>query len=103
MKQLFAIILSTTSIFAFASATPVAAQVAPGNTQDQTPYMQQSNRTQAYIPPVRPTRPMTAAALSRSPGLRAGIASTRSSVPQSRDRPVVQPKRRPKKGRREVQ
>jgi hypothetical protein len=48
MKQLFAIVLSTTSIFAFASATPVAAQVAPGNTQDQTPYMQQSNRTQAY-------------------------------------------------------
>jgi hypothetical protein len=44
MKQLFAIVLSTAAICAFASATPAAAQ----DTQDQTPYMQQSDRTQAY-------------------------------------------------------
>jgi hypothetical protein len=44
MKQLFAIILSTAAICAFASATPAAAQ----DTQDQTPSVQQSDRTQAY-------------------------------------------------------
>jgi hypothetical protein len=44
MKQLFAIVLSTAAIFAFASATPAAAQ----DTQDQTPYTQHSDRTQAY-------------------------------------------------------
>jgi hypothetical protein len=44
MKQLFAIVLSTAAIFAFASATPAAAQ----DTQAQTPYTQQSDRTQAY-------------------------------------------------------
>ena len=44
MKQLFAIVLSTTAICAFASATPAAAQ----DTQDQTPSVQQSDRTQAY-------------------------------------------------------
>src|SRR5580704_6535573 len=50
LKQLFAIVLSTAAICAFASATPAAAQVAaaPVDTQDQTPYMQQSDRTQAY-------------------------------------------------------
>jgi hypothetical protein len=50
MKQLFAIVLSTAAICAFASATPAAAQVAaaPVDMQDQTPYMQQSDRTQAY-------------------------------------------------------
>jgi hypothetical protein len=50
MKQLFALFLSTAAICAFASATPAAAQVAgnPGDTQNQTPYMQQSDRTQAY-------------------------------------------------------
>ena len=50
MKQLFAIFLSTTAICAFASATPAAAQVAgdPGDTQNQTSYIQQSDRTQAY-------------------------------------------------------
>jgi hypothetical protein len=47
MKQLFAMVLSTAAICAFASATPAAAQVA-GDTQDQTPYVQQSDRTQAY-------------------------------------------------------
>ena len=44
MKQLFAIVLSTAAICAFASATPAAAQ----DTQDQTTYTQQSDRTQAY-------------------------------------------------------
>ena len=44
MKQLFAIILSTTAICAFASATPAAAQ----DTQDRTPSVQQSDRAQAY-------------------------------------------------------
>jgi hypothetical protein len=44
MKQLFAIVLSTAAICAFASATPAAAQ----DTQDQTPSVQQSDRTQAY-------------------------------------------------------
>jgi hypothetical protein len=44
MKQLFAIVLSTAAICAFASATPAAAR----DTQDQTPYTQQSDRTQAY-------------------------------------------------------
>jgi hypothetical protein len=44
MKQLFAIVLSTAAICASASATPAAAQ----DTQDQTPYTQQSDRTQAY-------------------------------------------------------
>ena len=48
MKQLFAIVLSTAAICAFASATPAAAQLAAGDTQDPTPYMQQSDRTQAY-------------------------------------------------------
>jgi hypothetical protein len=48
MKQLFTLVLSTAAICAFASATPAAAQVAVGNTQDQTPYMQQSDRTQTY-------------------------------------------------------
>jgi hypothetical protein len=50
MKQLFAIVLSTAAICAFASATPAAAQVAADRVdmQDQTPYMQQSDRTQAY-------------------------------------------------------
>ena len=33
---------------AFASATPAAAQVAVSDTQDQTSYMQQSDRTQPY-------------------------------------------------------
>ena len=47
MKQLFAIVLSTAAICAFASATPAAAQVA-SDTQDQTPSVQQSDRTQAY-------------------------------------------------------
>jgi hypothetical protein len=47
MKQLFAIVLSTAAICAFASATPAAAQVA-ADTHDQTPYTQQSDRTQAY-------------------------------------------------------
>jgi hypothetical protein len=47
MKQLFAIVLSTAAICAFASATPAAAQVA-ADTQDQTPSVQQSERTQAY-------------------------------------------------------
>ena len=47
MKHLFAIVLSTAAICAFASATPAAAQVA-ADTQDQTPYMQQSDRTQTY-------------------------------------------------------
>jgi hypothetical protein len=47
MKQLFTIVLSTAAICAFASATPAAAQVA-ADTQDQTPYTQQSDRTQAY-------------------------------------------------------
>jgi hypothetical protein len=44
MKQLFAIMLSTAAICAFASAMPAAAQ----DTQDQTPSVQQSDRTQAY-------------------------------------------------------
>ena len=44
MKQLFAIVLSTAAICASASATPAAAQ----DTQDQTPSVQQSDRTQAY-------------------------------------------------------
>jgi hypothetical protein len=44
MRQLFAIVLSTAAICAFASATPAAAQ----DTQDQTPSVQQSDRTQAY-------------------------------------------------------
>ena len=44
MKQLFAIVLSTAAICAFAFATPAAAQ----DTQDQTPSVQQSDRTQAY-------------------------------------------------------
>jgi hypothetical protein len=44
MKQLFAIVLSTAAICAFASATPAAAQ----DTQDQTPSVLQSDRTQAY-------------------------------------------------------
>ena len=44
MKHLFAIVLSTAAICAFASATPAAAQ----DTQDQTPSAQQSDRTQAY-------------------------------------------------------
>jgi hypothetical protein len=44
MKQLLAIVLSTAAICAFASATPAAAQ----DTQDQTPSVQQSDRTQAY-------------------------------------------------------
>jgi hypothetical protein len=44
MKQLFAIALSTAAICAFASATPAAAK----DTQDQTAYVQQSDRTQAY-------------------------------------------------------
>jgi hypothetical protein len=50
MKQLFAIFLSTAAICAFASATTAAAQVAgdPGDTRNQTPYLQQSDRTQAY-------------------------------------------------------
>jgi hypothetical protein len=50
MKQLFAIVLSTAAICAFASATPAAAQVAAGSvdTQNQAPYIQQSDRTQAY-------------------------------------------------------
>ena len=50
MKQLFLIVLSTAAICAFASATPAAAQVGadPVNTQDQTPSIQQSDRTQAY-------------------------------------------------------
>jgi hypothetical protein len=43
MKQLFAIVLSTAAICAFASATPAAAQ----DTQDQTPSVQQSD-PQAY-------------------------------------------------------
>ena len=47
MKHLFAIVLSTAAICAFASATPAAAQVA-ADTQDQTPSVQQSERTQAY-------------------------------------------------------
>jgi hypothetical protein len=49
MKQLFAIVLSTAAICAFASATPAAAQVSasPADTQNQTPYMEQSDRTQA--------------------------------------------------------
>jgi hypothetical protein len=44
MKPVFAIVLSTAAICAFASATPAAAQ----DTQDQTPSVQQSDRTQAY-------------------------------------------------------
>ena len=51
MKQLFAIVLSTAAICAFASATPAAAQVVAADRvdmQDQTPYMQQSDRAQAY-------------------------------------------------------
>jgi hypothetical protein len=44
MKQLFAIVLSTAAICAFASATPAAAQ----DTPDQTPSVQQSDRAQAY-------------------------------------------------------
>lgn len=50
MKQLFAIVLSTAAICAFASATPAAAQMAAdsANTQDQTSSVQQSDRTQAY-------------------------------------------------------
>ena len=44
MKHLFVIVLSTAAICAFASATPAAAQ----DTQDQTPSVQQSDRTQAY-------------------------------------------------------
>ena len=44
MKHLLAIVLSTTAICALASATPAAAQ----DTQDQTPSVQQSDRTQAY-------------------------------------------------------
>jgi hypothetical protein len=50
MKQLFAIFLSTAAICVFASATTAAAQVAsdPGDTQNQTPYLQPSDRTQAY-------------------------------------------------------
>ena len=50
MKQLFAIVLSTAAICAFASATPAAAQLTadPANTQDQTPSVQQSDRTQVY-------------------------------------------------------
>jgi hypothetical protein len=44
MKQLFAIVLSTAAICAFASATSAAAQ----DTQDQTSYTQRSDRTQAY-------------------------------------------------------
>ena len=48
MKQLFAIVLSTAAIWAFASA-PAAAQVTgdPGDTQNQMPHVQQSDRTQA--------------------------------------------------------
>src|ERR1700688_410720 len=45
MKQLFAIVLSTAAICAFASATPAAAD--PVDTQAQTQYVQQSDRTQA--------------------------------------------------------
>jgi hypothetical protein len=41
---------------------------------------------------------MTAVASLRNPGPRAGIASTRSSAHQCRDRPVAQRKRRPHKG-----
>jgi hypothetical protein len=50
MKQLFAIVLSTAAICAFASATPAAAQAGadPVDMQAQTPYVQQSDRTQAY-------------------------------------------------------
>jgi hypothetical protein len=50
MKRLLLIVLSTAAICAFASATPTAAQMAadPANTQDQTPSVQQSDRTQAY-------------------------------------------------------
>ena len=96
MKQLFAMVLSTAAICAFASATPAAAQ----DTQDQTPYTHQSDRTHA-IPPVRPTQPMMAATSLTGPGPRAGIPRKRSSAPQSRNRPVAQPKRRPHKGRRE--
>jgi hypothetical protein len=57
MKQLLVIVLSTAAICAFGSATPAAAQVAadPANTQDQTPYMQQSDRTQVYT--ASPTDP----------------------------------------------
>ena len=51
MKQLFAIVLSTAAICAFASATPAAAQ----DTQDQTSYTQQSDRTQVYT--ASPTDP----------------------------------------------
>ena len=47
MKQLFAIFLSTAAVCAVASATTAAAQVA-GDTQNQTSYTQQSDRTQAY-------------------------------------------------------
>jgi hypothetical protein len=47
MKQLFAIVLSTAAICAFASATPTVAQVA-ADSQDQTSYTQQSDRSQAY-------------------------------------------------------
>ena len=49
MKQLFAILLSTATICSFASTTPSAAQIAgdPGDTQNQTSYVQQSDRTQA--------------------------------------------------------
>jgi hypothetical protein len=46
MKQLFATVLSTAAICAFVSASPAAAD--PANTQDQTPYMQQSDSTEAY-------------------------------------------------------
>lgn len=47
MKQLFAIVLSTAAICAFAPATPAAAQVA-ADAHDQTTYTQQSDRTQGY-------------------------------------------------------
>ena len=49
MRQLFALVLSTAVICAFASATPAAAQVAADrvDTYNHTSY-QQSDRTQAY-------------------------------------------------------
>ena len=48
MRQLFAIVLSTAAICAFASATPAAAQVAADRADTPNQYMQQSDRAQTY-------------------------------------------------------
>ena len=99
MKQLFAIVLSTAAICAFASATPAAAQ----DTQDQTPSVQQSDRTQAYSASSADPANEGCSVIeeSRAEG---GHSEHTVVCPQSCKRPAAQPKRRPShKGRREVQ